>query len=166
MIKQFLVAVAFSAATLASSANAGTIIVTGPGIAGAALTATSAAGATTSPFALGNFGNAGTNGLVSTAPIAFQGGSISFSNGSSTPAAGLYDGSSGFARSAFDGTGLASGNYLVAEPNNPVVINYNNTQFDFALLWGSVDTGNSLNLDFRNDTGSLFRPGLFNALES
>ncbi len=117
------------------------------------LTATSAAGATAStlPFMLGNFGNAGTNGLVSTAPIQIaNSGQITFSPDASLPAGGVYDGSvSNVVASPFTGTSL-TGNYLAAQPNDPVTISYpvQSTSNSFSLLWGSVDNYNKLDLDF------------------
>ena len=116
------------------------------------LIATSAAGATNSPFALGYFGNAGTNGLVSTAPIALSnGGTITFSPNANVPKAGVYSGSvANIATSPFNGTKLGQSNYLAAQPGDNVNINYGlgNTTNTFSLLWGTVDTYNSLKLDF------------------
>lgn len=158
MFKTTLAAAAFACVALSSFAQAGTIMISGPGFSSAALTATSAAGAGTSPFALGNFGNAGTNGLVSSNPISLANGTITFTPNGSTPHAGVYDGNvSGVAASPFNGTNLTASNYLVAEPNDPVKIDFNSTQFGFNLLWGTVDMFNSLNLDFRNDSTSLFK---------
>ena len=125
------------------------------------LTATSAAGATTSPFALGYFGNAGINGLVSTAPVSLSnGGSVTFAPDSSVPQAGVYSGSvGGVALSPFSGTNLTPSDYLVAQPGDSVTINYgrSNATDTFALLWGSVDTYNSLVLDFLSGGTSVGR---------
>ena len=129
--------------TIAASANATTII------------ASNATGATTSPFALFNFGNAGTNGLVSTAPIVTANSTITFTPNASTPQAGIYDGSvTGVALSPFTGTSLTARNYLVAEPNDPVTFSFTTPQSSFSLLWGTVDTYNSLNLTFVSSTGT------------
>ena len=132
------------------AANAGTIAI-GP-FGTDSLTATSADGASTSPFALADLGSAGTDGLVSTAPIALaDGGNIVFTPDASVPQGGLYSGNTtDVAASPFDGTNLAQANYLVAEPNDPVTISFGilNTSQRFSLLWGSVDPYNSLNLDF------------------
>ena len=141
---------ALLAAGLATAdAHAGTINI-GP-FGTDTLTATSAAGASTSPFVLGNFGNAGTNGLVSTAPIQIaNSGQITFSPDASLPAGGVYDGSvPNVVVSPFTGTSL-TGNYLAAQPNDPVTISYpiQSTSNSFSLLWGSVDTYNKLDLDF------------------
>ncbi len=150
-----------------SQAQAGTIAVAGPGIASGTLTATSAAGATTSPFMLGNFGNAGTNGLVSTSTIQIaNGGSISFSPDVSVPKAGVWDGNvPGQSASPFNSTSLPSMNYLDAQPNDPVTIDLGTNPapgslgfyHSFSLLWGTVDSYNSLSLDFRNNSISLFQ---------
>ncbi len=143
---------------VSGASHAGTIAVFGPGIASASLTASNATGATTSPFPLADFGNAGTNGLVSTStPIAFVGGTINFSPNAQTPKAGVYDGSSFVAVSPFTGTALPSRNYLAAQPSDPVDIRYTSGQSSFSLLWGSVDTYNSLSLDFLGDSLQLGR---------
>ena len=112
----------------------------------------SAAGATSAPFTLGYFGNAGLDGLVSTAPIALSnGGTITFQPNAKVPYAGVYYGSvSGVVASPFNGTNLNPSNYLAAQPDDNVNINYGpaNTTNTFSLLWGTVDTYNSLALDF------------------
>ena len=131
-------------------AHASTIISGSGLISSATLTATSAAGATSSPFMLGNFGNAGDSSatLLSTAPIQISNGTITFSPDGSVPQAGLWSGTtSGIAASPFVGTNLPQGNYLAAEPNDPVTIRYSSLQSAFSLLWGTVDTYNNLNLD-------------------
>lgn len=161
-----LSAVALTGLVAAQQAHAGSMIIAGPGIADGLLTATDASGATTSPFLLGNFGNAGTNGLVSTATVQIaNGGSVSFGADSSTPQAGVWDGSvTNVSASPFNGTNLAQQNYLAAQPNDPVTIDLgtNPAPFSlgvyhtFSLLWGSVDTFNTLDLDFRNDSRSIF----------
>ena len=150
--RYFLAAAAFAVSSfILSTANAGSIAI-GPIGAGDTLTATSAAGATSSPFTLGYFGNAGTNGLVSTAPIALSnGGTITFQPNVAVPHAGVYSGSvGGVVVSPFNGTNLGQGNYLAAQPSDNVNINYGllNMTNTFSLLWGTVDTYNSLNLDF------------------
>lgn len=116
------------------------------------LTATSATGASTAPFTLGDFGTTVGNGLVSTSPIGLKnGGSITFTPDSNVPQGGVYTGSVlNVASSPFTGTNLTPSNYLVAEPGDPVIISYPLLQSSnqFSLLWGSVDTYNSLDLDF------------------
>ncbi|RYY17440.1 MAG: PEP-CTERM sorting domain-containing protein [Alphaproteobacteria bacterium] len=132
----------------AASAQAGTITVANGGTT-ATVTATSALG-TPAPFTLVNFGNAGTNGFVSNAPVAFAGGVVSFTGGT-TPRSGVYDGSvTNVAISPYTGTTLNNGNYLVAEPNGSVVVSYTTAQSAVNLLWGSLDAYDILNLQFLN----------------
>ena len=131
-----------------SAAQAGTITVMN-GTAAATVTASTAFG-TAAPFTLVNLGNANSNGLVSTAPVAFSGGLISFVTGSA-PMSGVYDGNTtNVAISPYTGTSLASTNYLVAEPNGSVTIAYTTPQSIVNLLWGSVDSYDNLNLEFLN----------------
>ena len=148
-LRTLLAATALTVAAFAP-AFAGTIAI-GP-FGTDSLTATSAAGATSSPFALGYFGNAGINGLVSTAPVSLSnGGSVTFAPNSGIPQAGVYSGSvANVALSPFSGTNLTPNDYLVAQPSDNVNINYGlgNTTNMFSLLWGSVDNYNTLNLDF------------------
>jgi hypothetical protein len=116
------------------------------------VTATDATGAASAPFALGNFGSSPGNGLVSTAPIGLaNGGAITFAPDAQHPQAGVYAGTTpNVAVSPFQGTNLTPSNYLVAQPGDPVTINYGlaNTSQTFSLLWGTVDKFNSLDLDF------------------
>lgn len=150
MFRSIIAATIITGFAAVSSAQAGQITLGN----GAILSATSAFGATTAPFALGNFGQANINGLVSTATIqTANGGSISFSPNNGTPQAGLYDGSvGGVAATPFTGTNIAPTNYLAAEPNDPVTISFSTPISSFNLLWGSVDTFNSLTFSFFNGT--------------
>ena len=117
------------------------------------ITATDATGATSSPFVLANFGTASTSGLVSTAPIMMSNSTITFAPNASTPQAGVYSGNTANkSLSPFTGTGLTASNYLVAEPNDPVNFAFTSAQTSFSLLWGSVDTYNSLSLTFTSGT--------------
>lgn len=102
--------------------------------------------ATSVPFTLDSFGNDATNGLVSTTPIVVSGESITFSQGTVTSGTtGLYAGSVvDIALAPNTGTALPSGDYLVAEPNGVVTITYSTPQTSLYLLWGSVDTYNSI----------------------
>lgn len=102
--------------------------------------------ATSLPFTLDNFGSAGTNGLVSTTTINVSGETITFTQGTVTSGTtGLYDGSTvNIALSPVAGTALPDENYLVAEPNGYVTITYPTAQTSLYLLWGSVDTYNSI----------------------
>lgn len=133
---------------VAASAQAGTITVTN-GNSTASVTATSALG-TAAPFGLINFGNAGTNGFVSNAPVSFAGGTVSFT-GTTSPRSGIYDGSvTNVAISPYAGTTLSSANYLAAEPGGSVVVAYTAPQSVVNLLWGSLDSYDILNLEFLN----------------
>lgn len=136
------------AVTVTSTAHAVPIAGSGA-ISSVNLSATNATGATTSPFPLANFGNANTNGFVSSDPIQIaNGGNIVFQPNVSSPMAGVYDGTvSNVAISPFTGTGLTPGNYLVAQNNDPVTINLGRIQNSFSLLWGTVDTYNQVSLN-------------------
>lgn len=117
------------------------------------ITATDATGATSSPFVLANFGTASSPGLVSTAPIVMSNSVITFAPDASTPQAGVYFGTRiNSYVSPFTATGLTASNYLLAEPNDPVNFAFTSSQTSFSLLWGSVDTYNSLNLSFTSGT--------------
>ena len=145
------------AATLLASASAHAIPITGPMGTGT-LTASSAAGATSAPagFTLNNFGTSSTVGFVSSAPITGTNGrTITFNNSTTAGAqSGLYAGSKpNVAISPYTGTSLASqsAEYAVAQPGgHSVSITFaaGATATTFSLLWGSVDTFNSLDLDF------------------
>lgn len=141
---------ALLATTAVTAAQAGTIAVTGTGTAGT-LTAISAVN-TASPFTLANFGSSTTVGLVSTATITTPNGStIAFTPDTSTPKSGLYAGSTiTVALSPYAGTsaGSATQEYLVAEPSDPVTITSSlASQTTYQLLWGSVDTYDTLTLN-------------------
>jgi hypothetical protein len=116
------------------------------------LTAQDAASASSSPFPLDNLGSAGTNGFVSASPggTNLGGATVTFPFDYSQPPAGIYDGSSTNARSPFTGTSLTTTNYLVAQPGNQVNITFASPQIQFNLLWGSVDTFNSLSIELCN----------------
>jgi hypothetical protein len=147
MVRSFLAAAALLAgAAAASPADAGQITLGN----GAILTATNATGAATAPFRLAGFGQANVDGLVSTSAIQLaNGGSISFAANAGGLQGGLYDGNvGGVASTATTGTGLAATNYLAAEPNSPVTIAFGLPSSSFSLLWGSVDTYNSLSFSF------------------
>jgi hypothetical protein len=91
-------------------------------------------------------------GLVGTTGFAFDQGTVSFANDSSTPKAGVYAGSqTGVALSPYFGP-TTDKRYLVAQYGGPqsagvfndVVLDFNGPQTAFGLLWGSVDTYNEL----------------------
>lgn len=93
----------------------------------------------TIPFTLLNLGTGNGLGKQSTAsPINAGGVTIAF-----TGAAGVYSGSvANVARSPF-GTGDNT-NYLAGQPSSSLTLSYSTAQTSFDLLWGSVDTYNSL----------------------
>ena len=120
------------------------------------VTASSAAGATTSPFALTDLGTSTTAGFQSAATFTAPDGTvISFSPDVAQPQAGVYAGSvTNVSSSPFAGTGLGStlSNYLTAEPSDNVTLTFSGAQSAFNLLWGTVDTFNSLNLELFDGT--------------
>lgn len=104
-----------------------------------------------------DLGAAAKSGLDSTAPIVFAngGGTISFNDTAtySSPPSGLYSGSvSGTAAAPWTAAGADKANYLAAEPNSSVSMNFNSEQKYFGVLWGSVDQYNSLSF---YDNGKL-----------
>lgn len=91
-----------------------------------------------------SFGSSASTGLISNAAIIEGSGSeaatISFSGTS-----GLYSGStSGVSAAPFTTSGPATNEYLVAQPKGAVTISYASQQQYFGLLWGSVDSYNTL----------------------
>ncbi len=139
----------FAAALLASATAAQALPITG-----GTVTATSAAGAMTSPFALENFGTATTNGFQSNASFTTASGTVvSFAPDTASPMAGVYAGSiTNTSTSPFTGNNLGSAlsQYLTAEPSDNVTLTFSSAQSAFNLLWGTVDTFNSLNLELLN----------------
>lgn len=88
-----------------------------------------------------DFGTSATAGLQSsiTSPLNQDGVSISFTNPS-----GVYSGNiGGLVASPF---GNSDKNYLAAEPKGSMTLQYNQAQNSFGLLWGTVDSYNSLNI--------------------
>ena len=118
------------------------------------ITASDATGATSSPFALTDLGTSTTAGFQSAATFTAPDGTvISFSPDTAQPQAGVYAGSvTNTSASPFAGTSLGStlSNYLTAEPSDNVTLTFSTAQSAFSLLWGSVDTFNSLNLELFN----------------
>ncbi len=116
------------------------------------VSASDATGATTSPFALTDLGTSSTAGFQSAATFTAPDGTvISFSPDAASPMAGVYAGSiTNTSTSPFAGNSLgsASSNYLTAEPSDNVTLTFSSAQSAFSLLWGTVDTFNSLNLQF------------------
>ena len=102
-----------------------------------AITAIAASTVSTAPFAVADFGTVGTSGLVSSSPIAFRSGRITFGAGG----AGAYSGGVSGVAAAPDSSGRT---YLAAEPGSVVSFAFDTPQQQFRLLWGSVDDYNSL----------------------
>ena len=98
-----------------------------------------------------DLGTAKQPGLVSTSRVTFSDpGSKAVNTIDFSGASGVYQGSqSGVAAAPWTAGGAEKTNYLAAEPNGSVTINYANSQKYFGLLWGSVDKYNSL--DFYNN---------------
>ncbi len=114
------------------------------------ITATDASGATASPFALVDYGTASTAGFQSSSTFTTSTGTVvSFTPDAASPMAGVYAGSiPNTSTSPFTGTSIGSSlsNYLSAEPSDNVTLAFASPQSSFSLLWGTVDTYNSLNL--------------------
>ena len=108
-----------------------------------AIQAVSANRATISPFTLIDLGNSFRTGFVSDASVAIAGGVITFgSTGSS--ASGIYHGNANTATSPYGSTQLSQRNYLAAEPGSAITFNFSAPQTQFQLLWGTIDSYNSL----------------------
>ncbi len=89
-------------------------------------------------------GTSSTSGLVSNATITEGTGSeaatISFSGTS-----GIYNGNvKGVAAAPYTPSGVQTTNFFAAEPQGAVTISYASQQQYFGMLWGSVDTYNTL----------------------
>ena len=116
---------------------------------------------------LANFGsiagNPDANGMIYSGNLAFTGqggGTINFENGSS-PYAGVYAAGTQN-NNVLDptyNTGLSHANFLGAEVGNDIVINFNTKQTTFNLLWGSVDTYNSIIFKFSGGGSSYTLTG-------
>ena len=93
-----------------------------------------------------NYGTAAASGFVSgtVTPVAGDGiASIIVGATSSAPAAGLYAGNTQNVAVSPFGSGLQE--YLAAQPNGgTITITFSTPQTSFALLWGSVDSYNSV----------------------
>ena len=98
--------------------------------------------AQSSSVTLLDFGTATTPGLVNQAPTSFDNGAGTISY---TGTSGVYDGFvTGVTAAPFIGSSPTTGNYLAAQPNGAVTINYAQSQHYFGMAWGSVDTYNTL----------------------
>lgn len=89
-------------------------------------------------------GTSSTTGFVSNATFT-EGSGTEAATVSFTGTAGIYNGTtSGVAAAPYTPTGPQTSNYFAAEPNGTVSINYAASQQYFGILWGSVDTYNTL----------------------
>jgi len=96
-----------------------------------------------------DLGQSASSGFVSASTISLQGGAetISF-----TGSSGIYSGNtSGVAAAPYTATGPDKLNYLAAEPKSAVSISFASQQQYFGVLWGSVDSYNSLTF-YNNNT--------------
>jgi hypothetical protein len=102
-----------------------------------------------SAITLIDLGTSSTSGLVSDAPVSILGGSAEVTF---TAASGIYSGTTGgVAAAPYTASGPDTANYLAAEPKGAVTVAFNSQQQYFGLLWGSVDTYNSLDF-YKNGT--------------
>lgn len=114
----------------------------------------------TVPFALQDLGTSPTAGRQSvSSPLAMVGMTASWTGTTST-SAGVYAGTVvGISRSPFQVGPPASPtpgnppgppyqNYLTAQPDDPITLLFDHPQTVFNLLWGSVDTYNSIQFIF------------------
>lgn len=102
-----------------------------------------------------DLGTAAKSGFVSNHPVIIDNGAatVTFGSASSSPLAGLYSGTTtSVAAAPWIATGPDKGNYFAAEPLDPVTIQFNSQQKYFGLLWGSVDSWNTLSF---YDKGTL-----------
>lgn len=117
-------------------------------------TARDAAGATDAGFRLLDLdtitGTPSSTGLISTSTIHAYDETITFNPDHTTPQSGVYakGTSNGVARDPYLGTGLTDHNFIAAENGNPVQIYFDQPQTSFSLLWGSVDSYNTLEVGF------------------
>ena len=106
-----------------------------------------------SSITLIDLGSTATTGLVTSDKLTYgTGNSIAFgaASGSGT-ASGVYHGTtSGVAATPYQDTR----NYYAAEPGAGVTFAYAATQYYFGILWGSVDSGNTLS--FYNGTTLIY----------
>ena len=157
--------------TIKSLATAAALVLAAPAaFATPTVVATSATDLSSPPPGFGNLANFGTvsgtpdsNGMIYNGNLAFTGqggGTISFENGS-TPYAGVYAAGTDN-NNVLDptyNTGLAHANFLSSEVGNDIVMNFNKTQTSFSLLWGSVDTYNSVIFKFSGGAASYTLTG-------
>ena len=157
--------------TIKSLATAAALVLAAPvAFATPTVVATSATNLSSPPPGFGNLANFGTvagtpdsNGMIYDGNLAFTGqggGTISFQNGS-TPYAGVYAAGTDN-NNVLDptyNTDLPHANFLSSEVGNDIVINFNKVQNSFNLLWGSVDTYNSVIFKFTGGAGTYTLTG-------
>ena len=113
------------------------------GFAGYATAAHAVAYSSPASLSLVDFGTASSVGLQTTTSSGTIGGETFVFTTAGTPSTGIYAGSTpNTAVTPFGGSSLTD--YLAVEPGGSVVINFSTPQTSFALLWGTVDTYNSL----------------------
>jgi hypothetical protein len=91
-----------------------------------------------------DLGRSPTSGLVTNDTLNFgsgaAAGSIAF-----TGTSGIYSGNvTGLAAAPYTATGPTTSNYFAAEPKGAVTFSYSAQQQYFGMMWGSVDTYNTL----------------------
>jgi hypothetical protein len=107
-----------------------------------------------SAITLLNFGTAAHSGLVTSSTLTTPGGgaTVVFSSGSGQATSGLYQGTTtGIAAAPYGTTAPLTQNYLAAEPNGAVTMNFATQQQYFGMDWGSVDSYNTLSF-YNNGT--------------
>lgn len=91
------------------------------------------------------------SGLVSQAPVSF-GSDSSAGNITYSGTSGIYMGNvAGVTAAPWTGTGRETGNYFAVQPNGTVSITYTQQQQYFGIMWGSVDSYNTLSF-YNNGT--------------
>ncbi|MFZ4407578.1 MAG: hypothetical protein ACOYOH_09560 [Paracraurococcus sp.] len=98
-----------------------------------------------------DLGTSGKNGLVSNQAVDFgsgdTAGTISY-----TGTSGIYSGNvTGVTAAPYTATGPTTGNYFAAEPKSAITFSYAQQQQYFGMMWGSVDSYNTLSF-YRGDT--------------
>jgi hypothetical protein len=116
------------------------------------------------PFAIPNLGTAGTTGLVSDATLTLPGETITFAGGTPLSSGVFYGTVGGTFETPYDDTTITPiTNYLNAEGGGTVTITYTYPQTSLDLLWGSIDSFNSLTIGGITLTGATVAaavPGL------
>lgn len=90
-------------------------------------------------------GTSGINGFVSNRTVTSQSVATGTTTLSFSGTSGIYSGSvPGLTAAPWTPTGKQTSNYLAAQPTGNVTISYSTSQKYFGLLWGSVDSWNTL----------------------